>query len=242
MKTENFHVPSLTAVLEERNFPITGKSLKTIQKVDDSILKIFQELHHKEMIFFVKKCQPINIKEIFMVLYKVFYAETKYFKIFFKFSSQGEFLGISLNDPDASVSFSVLLNHLEDLLTNEIENGYSGIKIENDYLRFLPLFTANNSCCLGFKNLTCNPDRDRIGIDFEIEFKQGLMLLQLKGIKNLTHQHRIAVRHFKSYSDISLMFTFPGERYRDRRRRLLQLWSDYLSKTYPFVSYVMKKY
>jgi len=236
MKTKKFYIPSITRVLEEYQPSFPKDGLVNIQKLVEPIFEIIQQLYAKKLIIQIT-CQPVKINEIFMILYKVFYAETKYFKVFLKFSLKNQFLGISLKDANTIISPYFFKNKLEDLMIIEIENGHFGIEIENDYMKFLPLFKANNHCCIGFQNVTCNSQYDRVGIDYLINFKQGQMPMQLKGVRDLTDQHHIAEKHFNVYPLIPLMFTVINENYLSRKDRLLKLRNKFWAEEYPFVSF-----
>ncbi|MFA6524418.1 MAG: hypothetical protein WC264_01945 [Candidatus Paceibacterota bacterium] len=236
-KNKDFYVPPLMIILKEHKFPLIKKSVENVQMLP--ISEIFKELYHDKMIFFVKKCKPIHDNE-FIILYKIFFAETKYLKLFFRFSLKNKFLGIYINDFNRIILPSVSKNHLKDLLINSIKNAYFGIEIEYDYMKFLPLFKSNNKSCVSFKNLTCDYQYDHIGIDFQVEWNSGIMPLQLKGIKNknLIYQQRIADKHFNLHSSIPLMFTTLGEGYLSRKKRLLELSDNFFAKNYPCVSFI----
>jgi hypothetical protein len=213
--------------------------MEILSKLDSVMFRIFQEFFSEKKILFIINCQPVHLtEERFMVIYKIFFADTKYFKIFFIFSPEGEFNGISINNTSRIIEPGVIKKYLKNLIENEIKNGYLGIEIEKDFMKFLPFFKANNRCCLRFANVTCEPEYDPFGIDFQIDFIYGRMPLQLKGISHADDQVRIAEKHLHFYPDIPVFFTKLGEKYERRRARLLKLKNMYFTETRPFVSFM----
>ncbi|MBU1727997.1 hypothetical protein KKA39_01690 [Patescibacteria group bacterium] len=239
MEAKVFNVPSLAVALGGHSFSFEKGNSMAVLKLDKVFSGIFQELYQEGLVLSVKEhYQPIVGEKMFSILFKVFFTETKYFKIFFKFSLERKILGFSLNGYDTILSPFIPKEEIKALFMSEIRNGRFGIEIEKDYMRFLPLFKANNRCCLSFKNLTCDPVYDPIGVDFLIKFEQGPMRLQLKGARNYTDQQRVADKHFNLYPLIPLMFTFVGEKYSSRKKRLILLRNLFLSEAFPFVSFL----
>jgi hypothetical protein len=242
MKTENLEIPSIVKILEERNSLFLKENSAVVQKqLFDPIWEILQRLHEKGKVLFIEH-KPItkNKTETFIILYKIFYAETKYFKMFFHFSGN-RFLGISLNATTEIIESCFFKNHLENWLIGEVKKGYFGIAIENHYMKFLPIFKANNSCCRGFRNLTSDLEYDKHGIDVEITFVHGIITMQLKGVTkfyNLEKQKKIAERHFNQYPETPLMFVSLEEKYPESKKRLIELRNRVWEGKYPFVSFV----
>lgn len=226
METKDFYTPSLTAVLEGRNFFLSKKSLPMVKKIEEPVWKIFGELHREKVILKIEYTSSSKSRKTFSVICKVFYTDTKYFKIFFEFSFEGDFVGISLNGNEKKLEvLDDFETNLKWLLLKEIDRGNFGICLENEFDNFLKEFSDKNyNKCVGFKNLTCDPEYDPYGIDFSIEFRgYPWMPFQLKGDIFFINQH------LKLHPEIPLLVSSPGERYESRELKLLHMKDKYFS-------------
>ena len=240
MKTENFYIPSLRQILGKYRFSPTIKSLEIAENLDNITSAILQELFNEKKIISIKDSPVKDKNGGFMILLKIFFAETKYFKFFFNFSKENKFIGVSMNNFKVIDTNRVSENYFRKLFEIQLNNGQFGIDVEKDFAKnFLPLFKSNTSDCICFQDVSCKPKYDQKGIDFLIQFKTGqIMPLQLKGARDLDGQEYFAGEHIKRYPDIPLIFTFIGEEYCLRKEKLLQLRNEFLAGIRPLVSYI----
>ena len=227
MENKGFYVPPLTVVLEEQNFFLSEKSSLMVKRLDEPAWNIFCELHRKKIISKIEY-EPLLFRNKFLVICKVFFRETKYFKLIFRFSLNGDFLGILLRDRKLEVldkfsDFSDFEIKLKWSLLREIYKGNFGVHLEKDYNSFLEIFKINNLCCIGFENTTNDKDFDPFGIDFRIKFKNGLMPLQVKGSNLYVEKHE------KLHPGIPLVVSYVGEEYSKREVNLLSLADKYFN-------------
>ena len=207
MKNDSPSVPSLVNSLVEHEFFSSQECLRIAHTLDGVFENILEGFLSKKIIKKIE-CMPIKDK-VFLILYKIFYTDTKYFKVFFKFSELGEFLEVYLNNKNLFFpnSLHAYKNDLKTFFMNEIKSLRLGIRLEEEYDQFLKIFEKNNLCCISFVNTANDIIFDPIGIDFNIKFKKGLMPLQVKGsclyIEN----------HLKVHSEIPLIISSIGEKY-----------------------------
>jgi len=223
METKDFYVPSLTVVLDEQNFFLSKRSLSVIKRLDEPILNIFHILHNKRKIF---RIEYESLKRnYFLIICKIFFSKTKYFKLVFVFSLKGDFSGVFLDSQKLEISddFSNFQVGLKWLLLRKIHEVSYGIYLENDYNDFLKIFEMKNFCCLGFENTANDEDFDPLGIDFRIKFRYGLMPLQVKGSGSGVE------RHEKLHPGIPCVVSYVGEAYEKREITLLNLADKYFA-------------
>ena len=224
METKDFYVPSLTVVLDEQNFFLSEKSLSIIKRLDEPTLNIFHILHNKRKIFRVEY-ESLKRRNCFLIIPKIFFSKTKYFKMVFVFSLKGDFSGVFLDSKKLEISdnFSDFQISLKWLLLRKIHEVNYGIYLENDYNDFLKIFEMKNFCCLGFENTANDEDFDPLGIDFRIKFRHGLMPLQVKGSGSGVE------RHEKLHPGIPCVVSYVGEAYEKREITLLNLADKYFA-------------
>jgi len=216
--------------LEGYNFFLSEKSYKIIKKLDEPMWKIFGILHKKQII---KKIEydASKYEENYRVYCRIFFTSTKYLKLIFQFSFKGDLLKISFNNIilENLSNFYIFENNLKMIFLREIYYARYGIVLEIEFDSFLKELKEKNQDCINFKNLTCDPNFDPFGIDFEIILKNGSMPLQVKGNDLYTKNH------LSFHPDIPLMVTKIGENYNNRELKLLNLADKYFAKSPPYI-------
>ena len=245
METKDLCIPSLTDVFDEYNFSPRVESLGKIKKIERLLQGIFYDFYQKKMILSINKCKLIKSdNDELMFLLKIFFDINKYFKLFFIFSKENKFLGISFNDHRVIVLPNVSRKYLKNLVRIELRNIEVGICAEKSFIsKFMPLYTSNNRSCLGFEDVTGKPKFDRNGVDIVIRFKLGAISIQLKVAREnstIYDQKKVAERQFNKYPNTGIFFVSEDENYSETKKRLSGLIRKIWSGEYPFVSYYIQ--
>ncbi|MFH1608887.1 MAG: hypothetical protein ABH951_02630 [Patescibacteria group bacterium] len=211
-------IPSLTNVLDEfiatSEFSLNIESLEVLKKIDPEVGFALKKLTFNYLVNRVE-CECHESKDYFILLFKAFYAETKYVKLVFNFSISGRFIGVFVNNLKVDHYSPYFRKNLTDFLSKRIEYGRKGILLENEFDSFLHLFQERNDDCIGFENVSSAICYDSRGVDFFISFQKGIMPIQLKGRAIYSR------RHHKLHPRVALIIIELGEDYAEIEKKVL---------------------